>query len=788
MTTGGGRWAGLRYAAVCVLAVGAAAMLGRRALPDLGVGDVDPIGAAIAFVSMAAGTWSAWLAVRSLRWQHRDVPDAAAKLAQAVLSTERSARRQLLGDHDRTIDVGFVFRPAPAHGAAGAQPYGSFRQVVGYYRRLRPGRMVISGAGGAGKTVLAVELILGLLEERKEEDPVPVRLSAASWNPDDPVENWLTRHLVGAYRMPETSAWALVDARLVLPVVDGLDEMDANLPGYASRAGKALRALNAYQHGRAKAEVVLTCRSEQYEALEDARTWAHDAARVEIQPVGPAMAREFLSDRVDDLDRWRPVFQALDRDPSGPLARGLSTPWRLTLAATGYEQRDSVDGAYLRDPRELTTLDDPQAIRDHLLGLFIPAATAVHPPPAGVSAELAHTWLATLADYLSQNAATARTLGGRPMSGTDIVLHELWPLAGTRLPRAVHAAIIATIWLVTGTAVLAYTLAGGARTSQTAIGAGMLLLPAITLIAIGAWQDIWPEPTRADPRQLRTEPGRRRLAGGLAIGLACGLAIVLTFAFAVLVQPLATEDAFDQETLGMAFGVVLSVGRAGLASGLTVTLVFGLAVGIMAPATTGMRDPRDPVRADLVAGLAGRLAFGLGTGFILGFVLWLTSGLMFLNGEGIGLGLEDDFASVLRGALVIGSAFGLVFGSGGGHRGALAFGVSFGPTVVLAELIRSDDFHVDPDVLLHLLVLWLAIGVPLGLTLALTGVLPLGVAGVRYFVLLLCTRRWADIWLPWRLGRFLHWCYGAGLVRVAGIAYQFRHRELQDYLTRNATP
>jgi hypothetical protein len=43
--------------------------------------------------------------------------------------------------------------------------------------------------------------------------------------------------------------------------------------------------------------------------------------------------------------------------------------------------------------------------------------------------------------------------------------------------------------------------------------------------------------------------------------------------------------------------------------------------------------------------------------------------------------------------------------------------------------------------------------------------------------------------LPWRLGRFLHWCYtDAGLVRTAGIAYQFRHRELQDYLARHPQP
>ncbi len=57
-------------------------------------------------------------------------------------------------------------------------------------------------------------------------------------------------------------------------------------------------------------------------------------------------------------------------------------------------------------------------------------------------------------------------------------------------------------------------------------------------------------------------------------------------------------------------------------------------------------------------------------------------------------------------------------------------------------------------------------------------------AGRRYLVFLLCTRGR----LPWRLGAFLNWGYDAGLLRVSGVAYQFRHRELQDWLTTHPTP
>jgi hypothetical protein len=39
--------------------------------------------------------------------------------------------------------------------------------------------------------------------------------------------------------------------------------------------------------------------------------------------------------------------------------------------------------------------------------------------------------------------------------------------------------------------------------------------------------------------------------------------------------------------------------------------------------------------------------------------------------------------------------------------------------------------------------------------------------------------------LPYRPARFLDWAWPAGLIRVAGLGYQFRHREFQDFLTRH---
>lgn len=260
-----GLWYGIGAALCLVVAV----VAGVRLVPQAQVGDVDPVSAVVALVALAVALLSARQSVRALWSTHPVAVEVAARLAIEVQRREGQARAQLLGGQHRTIDVDFEFRSAPAHGARHAEPVGRLDDVVAYYRALHPQRMVITGAPGAGKTVLALELVLGLIADREPGDPVPVRVSAAAWNTERPLRGWLVEHLAEAYLLPRSSAEVLLDAGMVLPVIDGLDELDADqTPGYTSRAASAVRALNAYQHGRDAAPLVLTCRSGQYQALQ----------------------------------------------------------------------------------------------------------------------------------------------------------------------------------------------------------------------------------------------------------------------------------------------------------------------------------------------------------------------------------------------------------------------------------------------------------------------------------------------------------------------------------------
>ncbi|MCF1597749.1 NACHT domain-containing protein [Streptomyces muensis] len=667
---------------------GSVAML-VRALGS-STGDIDPVGAAVGVSSLVVSVWGALVTVRSARWQETDLADASARLASQVLAVEREARRQLLGGHDRTVDLRFVFRPSAAHSAEGADASGRLTEVADYFQRLGPRRMIVTGAPGAGKTVLAVQLMLYLLERRSADEPVPVRLSLASSESHLSLETWIARHLERVYHLSRQAAIELVTARRVLPVLDGLDELDTTpCPGYGSRSAEAVRSLNAYQQGVQKAELILTCRSETYDALEDTRVWAHDAARIEIQPIVSTEARSFLNSRVDDLARWEDVLDALDRNPSGPLALGLATPWRLTLAATVYEQRDSATGTYTRDPRELLAerLDSVEAVGTHLLDLFIPATAKLFPRHRRSFYPSHHVrdWLTTLARYLDHNAATGRTIAGHRLSGTDILLSRLWPLATAQRPRLTLMVPAVAVSLTGAMSLLALL------STQRPLIAPWPFFTALAIMGVLSavfWSVAWSE-LQADEHQYhQRRTFTRRLASGL------GWSSLLSVAFVALVV-----------TQGSSLSLAATAGAFVVWVG-----ALGLVFSVPLPHAPENSHPSLHIRSHLIWGLLA-------------------------------------------------------------------------PTMVFSELMGAAAMSTGKSAATTL-VMTTAGGVAGGLMLTPM----LAPTGLWYLSLLLRTRSWTRRPLPWRLGRFLRWCYHAGLVRVAGTAYQFRHRELQDHLARQAPP
>ncbi len=383
-------------------------------------------------VLTAPGTALAWSAYRGDRIEAASDLDAKARiLTAAVLASETDQVKQLLGRGGHRIDLTFRYSPEPANNAAGADLQGRLSDVVRYYRQLQPNRLVITGEPGAGKTLLALHLLLAVLAgpDRTDTDPVPVRLSLTGWDTVQPLHGWIAEQVSERFRawgITPADARVLVDQHRILPIMDGLDEMDPDgTPVGRRRATRVLDQLNFYQNALGSAPVVLTCRTAQYTDLSAVDIRLREAAHVRIDPVDHNQTNAYLTARTTSPQRWEPVRNALATDPDGILAHSLNTPWRLNLAVTVYEQRHPDTLAYLRDPADLCTLPSADDVRDHLLARYLAAASSQHPDH--YTPQQTHQWLAALATHLAVTGS----------SGTDLVLHQLWPMAGPKRVRAV---------------------------------------------------------------------------------------------------------------------------------------------------------------------------------------------------------------------------------------------------------------------------------------------------------------------------------------------------------------
>ncbi|MFE5813026.1 NACHT domain-containing protein [Streptomyces sp. NPDC056479] len=671
------------------VAVAACGVWTLRALVRGGLEPQDTAGVVGLLVAVLALVVSV-VGLRRSPWEPVDSPMLAEDLAARVMELETFQRRQLLGADHVAIDVGFRVREqarsAVVEGPSGPVSAGRLGEIGSFYGCTRYGRVVLTGQAGAGKTVLAVELVLALLENRGPEDLVPVRLALAGWDTHRAFEDWLAERLVEEYDRHPAVARLLVRQGRVLPVLDGLDEMDpaAASPAAAPRARAALETLNGRFHGRSPAPVVLTCRAEQYEVFSGAGRGLRDSAWIDLAPVTADQARRYLDGRAL-TNAWQPVLDELGRHPQGPLAAALSTPWQLTLAATVY-----ADGG---DPEQLCARAADGSVQAHLLAEFLPASVRLHPwEPGRYDTQAVQRWLGLLADHLrtmpsavgpmpwSSGSTGTGVADSHPPAAPDrdIVRHRLWLLAGPRRVRLIHLAVCTA--LVALAAVGFGLLASLTRPTPPlpfVVGAAVV----VCLWGLLQWSQPWPQPRKLVPY--------RRLGPGDSCLVSAGM---LAAMFATVMSIMADMTQRFPVSVLTALGVVTALVM------LTSTAFLGKATSQPADAADRtVSDPRLLLRGDLVSGL------------------------------------------------LVAVVFGLVVGVGAGGTMGASYGVALGVVSLCAVILVAN-------------------------------------AWTRYVMLLLCTRRL----LPWRLGTFLDWAYRGGLLRISGNAYQFRHRELQDWLAHQS--
>jgi hypothetical protein len=635
---------------------------------------------------------------------------AARDLSRRVAQERGGARRQALGLSGDARPANVRFRP-PGTGdepellrwrTDGGPGRGTLRNVAAFYQSLDRGRMVILGEPGAGKTVLASQLVLDLIQalpggelQTASRPPVPVWLSLTSADLGEPHElastpseelssrfdQWMAKQVSVTYRVPGPTAERLVREGWVLPVLDGLDEMDPPIKGTGGprlRAAAVVRALNA---GTGRRPVVLACRRGEYGQLARSAGGTsedpvlQDATQIVLQPLQVPAICDYLTQHFPQgqpvrlATRWQGVRAMLrtSQGREGTLAAVLSSPWLLFLAVTAY-----LDDA--TDPGELTRMA-PDQIPTYLLDHLIPAMTRHVPGPGGrqYQSSRVRTWLTTLAVHLDQTSGDPRL----HWSPTDLHLQRLWPIAGRKAVQLLTAlTVMALIGAAVAIVVLVWLQAHGTWVSGSTIAWVGVTLLIIVLVVLGCLSIMATDPVirRLSPN-IRSGGSRRRLIVGLAVGLTAGLAADLASNFAV---------------------------------GLVVALVAGLGVGLAGNFSLAA-EPTTVMRQNITYALVVGLAVGVAVG--------------------LGVGLEG------------GSPFGPSYGLVAGLTNGLAAGVAVGLIGGLAT--------------------W-----------------------IRYVIGCMLARRKGM--LPQRVGQFLDWAYRANLLRMSGTGIQFRHRELQVWLSESA--
>lgn len=139
------------------------------------------------------------------------------------------------------------------------------------------GRLLILGEPGAGKSTTQLTLAQSLLKKEVSEDvdyPMPVLLNLATWQKDQTIADWLAQTLNDKYGVRATLGRQWIDEKKLLPLLDGLDELNASLQPLC------VDALNEFLSGdQAPEHVVVGCRREEYDLL-DTRLRLNGAIRL----------------------------------------------------------------------------------------------------------------------------------------------------------------------------------------------------------------------------------------------------------------------------------------------------------------------------------------------------------------------------------------------------------------------------------------------------------------------------------------------------------------------------
>ena len=682
-----------------------------------------------------------------------------------------------------------ALRPLPA-GTSITRAYDSANEAL-----------LILGAPGAGKTTLLLELARDLLD-RAEHDashPVPVIFNLSSWTSKrHSLQDWFAEELSNKYQVPRKLGQALVENEEILPLLDGLDEVDVR------ERTACIHAINLYRQAHGLLPMVVSSRIADYLSQKERLTLS---SAVTIQPLSYAQVDEYIASGGEAL---RALRVALQQDAG--MRELAATPLMLNILTLAYQ------GMPIKD----LLWDGIAPTRRQVFERYIDRMLAARETP--YQPEQIRNGLAWLARQLKQHGQTVFYIERMQPHWLADYSRKIYNLLAIRLPAVLTGILLGLALYVTilsdfsSSFLLELTLLGGLlgwllserRPAQQATPgsggkAGGISWPRLlhrTTLAILAGlimaMSFWPS------FNLSLD-----LFFGLRFAICCALLMVLLKRGNRRGDSPRLQSRPQQSVKGSVIFNGLLVGLlVGLVNGLTINpaidllhklisgVLFGLAGGLIAAVLSALLigkneeiQPTDKLSwtwksfgKNLFAKRHVLLALQISipVGILMGVIVWLSDGMakgiIFGAAFGLVIGsgyllfssffreiasttIEDQHRAVpnqgIRHSALNGVIYGLVI--------ALLVGLSVGLTFKWGEGLTAVTAG---------LIVGLSIGLPAGLSKG-------GLAYLRHYILRILL--WRQGAIPWNYPHFLDTAVDSILLRRVGGGYIFLHRLLLDH-------
>ncbi|HZR44582.1 MAG TPA: protein kinase [Ktedonobacteraceae bacterium] len=245
------------------------------------------------------------------------------------------------------------------------------------------GELLLLGEAGSGKTTLLLELARHLLERAEKSDsaPIPVVFLLSSWAEKQlPLDQWLIEELSSKYQVPRPLGEIWVRTEMLLPLLDGLDEVPANA------RPACIVAINAYKKEHGLSPLVVCSRLTEY-LLFTSRM--HLRGAVVVRPLTMKQIEGYLHSAGTKFDI---IYQMLCEDLM--LQRLVTTPLMLNIITLAYQDKS---------PEDLLVMYSSLGRYQRILSTYVEQMLHRHSTTAPYRPQKLIDWLSYLARELQQH-------------------------------------------------------------------------------------------------------------------------------------------------------------------------------------------------------------------------------------------------------------------------------------------------------------------------------------------------------------------------------------------------